>query len=77
MMDNLFLYNYIHYNYSNEILPKIPHLLIAYLLKNPDKENYYIKPKIKLKYLLKELSVIYKQNNDLNLLEEIINIMEE
>ncbi len=75
--DRLFITNYINYNYQNNILPQIPKILTTYLLKNEDKQKYYINNKTNINDLLYKISLKYKKNQDLDLLKTIIEIQED
>ena len=74
--NHIFIYTAIHNKYDNDLIPKIPKLIVAYLLKNPSKVNLYLADRIQLEDLLKTLAIKYKEKRSIKLLDEIINYVE-
>lgn len=70
------IYIWITYKYQNCIFQDLPERLITYLLENPNKVDIYLDKKINVKTILDELAESYRNNRNINLLEEVIKIVE-
>lgn len=70
------IYIWINYKYKNCIFLDLPQRLIFYLLNNPDKVDIYLDKNINVKTILTKLADSYKENRNMNLLEEVIKIIE-
>ena len=74
--DKHFLYMAIYCKYDNNILPQVPKLLVSYLLDNPGKINFYLNSKVHIGMILERLSNVFREKEEINILEEIIQYVE-
>ena len=74
--DKHYLYMAIYCKYDNNILPQVPRVLVAYLLDNPGKIDFYLNNKIHIGMILERLSNVFKEKEEINILEEIIEYVE-
>lgn len=73
---NIDIYVWTQARYKNNLIPILPSIITGYLIDNPGKIDYYFNKGKGLNDLLDYLSKRFKENQTINLLEEIINYME-
>lgn len=73
---NIDIYVWTQARYKNNLIPILPSIITGYLIDNPCKMDYYFNKGKGLNDLLDYLSKRFKENQTINLLEEIINYME-
>lgn len=74
---NIDIYVWTQARYKNNLIPILPSIITGYLIDNPCKIDYYFNKGKGLNDLLDYLSKRFKENQTINLLEEIINHMED
>ncbi len=74
---NIDIYVWTQARYKNNLIPILPSIITGYLIDNPCKIDYYFNKGKGLNDLLDYLSKRFKENQTINLLEEIINYMED
>lgn len=74
--NNHYIYTILFIKYDNDIMPDIPRVLVSYLIQNPDKVEYYISSKVHIGKILERLSDVFKENKNIDILDEIINYVE-
>lgn len=74
--DKHFLYMAIYCKYDNNILPQVPKVLVSYLLDNPGKIDFYLNSKVHIGMILERLSNVFREKEEINILEEIIQYVE-
>lgn len=74
--DKHFLYMAIYCKYDNNILPQVPKVLVSYLLDNPGKIDFYLNNKVHIGMILERLSNVFREKEEINILEEIIQYVE-
>ena len=74
--DRHFIYMAIYCKYDNNILPQIPRVLVSYLLDNPGKIDFYLNKNIHVGMLLERLCKVFKEKEEINILEEIVQYVE-
>lgn len=74
---NIDIYVWTQARYENNLIPILPSIITGYLIDNPGKIDYYFNKGKGLNDLLDYLSKRFKENQTINLLEEIINYMED
>lgn len=74
---NIDIYVWTQARYKNNLIPILPSIITDYLIDNPSKIDYYFNKGKGLNDLLDYLSKRFKENQTINLLEEIINYMED
>mgnify|MGYP004559568937 FL=1 len=71
------IYVWTQARYKNNLIPILPSIITGYLIDNPCKIDYYFNKGKGLNDLLDYLSKRFKENQTINLLEEIINYIED
>lgn len=74
--NNHYIYTILFIKYDNDIMPDIPRVLVSYLIQNPNKVEYYISSKVHIGKILERLSDVFKENKNVDILDEIINYVE-
>lgn len=69
-------YMCIYAKYDNIIIPRIPKLVVGYLLKHPEKIHYYLTNRFTIGDVLDVLFRKYLESNKVDILKEIVNYVE-